>query len=58
MKNIKVSLILFLAFSLNMNAQPVPPDSGNAAPIPGLVWLAIAGAAVGAKKVYRKKDEA
>lgn len=58
MKFIKVSLILFLAFSLDLSAQPVPPDSNNNAPIPGLVWLAVAGAAVGAKKVYSKKDQA
>lgn len=52
----KCSLIAFLALSFSAMAQPDPP--GNPAPLPGLVWLAVAGAAYGAKKVYDKKKEA
>jgi hypothetical protein len=54
----KYSLIAFLALSFSAMAQPAPPGSGNPAPLPGLVWLAAAGAAYGAKKVYDKKKEA
>ncbi len=58
MKAIKITLIITLAFSLEMMAQPAPPASGNTAPIPGLVLLAAAGAAFGAKKAYDKKKTA
>lgn len=58
MKALKLTLIMTLAFSLEMMAQPAPPTSNNPAPIPGLALLAAAGAAFGAKKVYDKKKEA
>lgn len=53
----KYSLIAFLTLSFAAMAQPAPPGSGNPAPIPGLVWLAAAGAAMGGKIAYDKKKK-
>lgn len=56
MKKIRIFLSLtMIGGALSLSAQPTPPDSNNPAPLPGLVLLAAAGAALGAKKVYDKK---
>ena len=59
MKNIKTLLTLsFICSALYLSAQPELPNGGNApAPLPGLVLLAAAGAAVGAKALHNKKKE-
>lgn len=50
--------LLLLSLSLDLSAQPTPPGGGGQpAPLGGLAILAAAGAAVGAKKVYDKKQE-
>ncbi len=59
MKNIKTLLTLcFICSALFLSAQPKPPGNGlQPTPIPGLVLLAAAGAAVGAKALHNKKKE-
>lgn len=59
MLNLKHFLILvFVVFSSSfLTAQPAPPDSGNRAPLPGIVILAAAGAAYGARKSFQKHRE-
>lgn len=59
MKNMKTLLTLsFICSALFLSAQPSPPNgNGQPAPIPGLVLLAAAGAAVGAKAIHNKKKE-
>ncbi len=52
----KLSLIAFLALSFSAMAQPAPPGNGQPAPLGGIVLLAAAGAAYGAKKAYDKKQ--
>ncbi len=56
MLNLKHFLILVvLVFSSSfLAAQPAPPDSENRAPLPGMVILAAAGAAYGARKSFLK----
>lgn len=59
MTNLKPKLIAF-ALILNssfLDAQPAPPDSANRTPLPGLVILAAAGAAYGARKTALKLKE-
>lgn len=57
MKLIKVAIVLLVLGSLKLNAQPSPPSSGNPAPLPGLAFLAVAGAAFGAKKYHDANKE-
>jgi hypothetical protein len=59
MKNIKTLLTLsFICCAFFLSAQPAPPNgNGQPAPLPGLVLLAAAGAAVGAKALHNKKKE-
>lgn len=57
MKTFKITFVLAMLVSLDLAAQPAPPSSDNPAPLPGLIILAAAGAAVGAKKVYDQKKE-
>ena len=59
MLNLKHFLILvFVVFSSSfLAAQPAPPDSENRAPLPGIVILAAAGAAYGARKSFQKRRE-
>ena len=54
------SNLFALALILNCSAlfaQPAPPDSANRTPLPGIVILAVAGAAYGAKKTAIKLKE-
>lgn len=58
MKKGILTLALVLATALYVDAQPAEGNPGGApAPIPGLVWLAAAGAAVGIKAVSKKKED-
>lgn len=57
MKLIKIAVILLVLGSFKLNAQPNPPGSGNPAPLPGLAFLAVAGAAFGAKKYHEANKE-
>ncbi len=57
MKIFKLTIALLMLISIDLAAQPTPPDSNNPAPIPGLALLAAAGAAVGVKKVYDQKKQ-
>jgi|GEM_PF-3269738 len=50
------ALALFLNCSF-LAAQPAPPDSANRTPLPGLLILAAAGAAYGARKTALKRQE-
>tara|TARA_R110002050_G_scaffold271751_2_gene415368 strand:+ start:5588 stop:5776 length:189 start_codon:yes stop_codon:yes gene_type:complete len=58
MLKFKHFLILVVVFcSSFLAAQPAPPDSENRAPLPGIVILAAAGAAYGARKSFQKRRE-
>jgi len=50
-------LVPLVLSSFFLAAQPAPPDSENRAPLPGLVILAAAGAAYGARKSFLKSKE-
>jgi len=50
-------ITLVLATALFVDAQPAEGNPGGApAPIPGLVWLAAAGAVVGARAYKKNQD--
>tara|TARA_R110002050_G_scaffold194708_2_gene329511 strand:- start:28717 stop:28899 length:183 start_codon:yes stop_codon:yes gene_type:complete len=51
----KLFIVALMVTGFSAFAQPKPPSSNNPAPLPGLILLAAAGAAFGAKKVYDKK---
>ncbi len=57
MLNLKPKFYLFiLLFNASyLLAQPAPPESANRTPLPGLVILAAAGAAYGARKTALKR---
>lgn len=58
MKNFKytIALTCTLLFSVIAFAQPgFEDDVEDVAPIPGLVLAAVAGLAIGAKKIYSSK---
>lgn len=38
-------------------AQPLPPTSNNPAPLGGIILLAAAGAALGAKNIYDSRNK-
>lgn len=57
MKRLVIALLFVVAGSIDANAQPADPNPGGTpTPIPGAVWLAVAGAAVGVKALKGKKE--
>jgi hypothetical protein len=38
-------------------AQPIPPNSANPAPLPGLILIMAAGATYGTFKTYSKRQD-
>ena len=51
-------IVIILIFNVSqLFGQPAPPESANRTPLPGLVILAAAGAAYGAKKTVSKRKD-
>lgn len=58
MKKYIVAFSFVILGGLSLSAQPAEGNPGGApAPIPGLVWLAAAGAAVGYKALNNQKSK-
>lgn len=51
----KIYLFALLLIGSSVFAQPDPPN-GNPAPLPGVILLVAAGAAVGAKAIQKSKS--
>ncbi|MCR9153931.1 MAG: hypothetical protein NXI09_07470 [Bacteroidetes bacterium] len=56
MKRLALTIALLLYFHA-LEAQPIPPDSGNSVtPISGIACLVIAGTGVGVKRLLHSKS--